>query len=155
MNKKWSFLEIIIVLSFLMMVLITFFGVVTRYIFNRPLIFNEELARILLIIIVLIGATVNSRDKNQLSVDVFYDLLFSSSRIKKTVDFIINSIVVIALVALIYYGILLMFISQKQYTTVLGIPFPIVYSIIPFSSLIILIYHFKEIVSYLKNIKLK
>ena len=152
MKKNWPILEIIVSLSFFIMLLVTFLGVLTRYVFNRPVIFNEELARILLIDIVLIGAIINSRNKNQLRVDFFYKLLFSS-KFKKKVDLILDIIIILGMAALVYYGVLLVFISKKQYTTVLHIPWTIIYSIIPFFSLIILFYHLKEILSLIRNYK--
>ena len=149
MNKKWSILETIIILFFFGMILITFLGVISRYVFSRPIMFNEELARLFLINIVLIGAILNSRDKNQLRVTFFYN--FFSTKIKKKVDLAINIIIILAMAALIYYGIILIFVSQKQYTTVLHIPWTIIYSIIPIFSTMILVYHLRDVFNFIKN----
>ena len=120
-----------------------------RYVFNKPLLFSEELARIILILIVLIGATINSRDKNQLRVTFFTKFL--SKKVNKELNLIINIIIVLSLSALTYYGVLLAFIAERQYTNVMKIPWPVVYLIVPFSSIIILLYHLKDILNFFKG----
>ena len=152
MNRKWSILEIIVALLFFIMVLVTFMGVVFRYIFNRPIIFNEELVRFLLINVVLLASIINSRENKQLNVDVFFNLLFTKDKTRRIVTIIIDTIVVLAMAALTYYGVILVNISQKQHTTILKIPFPIVYSIIPFFAVATMFYHFKSIFNNLKKI---
>lgn len=117
-----------------------------RYLFNRPLLFSGELARIILILIVLIGAIINSRDKKQLRVTFFTKFL--SSKVNKKLNLIINIIIVLSLSALIYYGVLLAFIAERQYTNVMKIPLSVVYLIVPFSSIIILLYHLKDILNF-------
>ena len=145
MNRKWSILEIIVALLLIIMVLVTFMGVIFRYVFNRPIIFNEELVRFLLINVILLASIINSRDNNQLSVDVFFNLIFTKYRTRRVATIIIDTIVVLAMAALTYYGVILVNISQKQHTTILKIPFPIIYSIIPFFAIATMFYHFKSI----------
>lgn len=149
MSIKWKISEAILALFFFIMLVITFSGIILRYIFNRPLLFSEELARIILILIVLIGATINSRDKNQLRVTFFTKFL--SNKVNKGLNLIINIIIVLSLSALIYYGILLAFIAEGQYTNVMKIPLSAVYLIVPFSSIIILFYHLKDLLNFLKG----
>jgi len=149
MGNKWKISEVILSLFFFIMLIFTFLGVIMRYVFNKPLLFSEELARIILILIVLIGATINSRDKNQLRVTFFTKFL--SKKVNKELNLIINIIIVLSLSALTYYGVLLAFIAERQYTNVMKIPWPVVYLIVPFSSIIILLYHLKDILNFFKG----
>lgn len=149
MKKKWTILEAIISLFFFLMLVVAFLGVVTRYVFNRPVLFNEELARTLMVYIVLLGAIINTRDKEQLKVTFLTQFL--SSKVNKKLNLVLNIIIVLAMIALVYYGVLLAIISGAQYTTALKIPFPIIYSTIPFMSMIILLYHLRDIISSLKE----
>src|SRR5690625_4206629 len=63
--------RILLGLTLFVIVAITIAQVIARFVFNSPLIWSDELARLLLVWLVFIGAAVVSYDDRHMSVDLF------------------------------------------------------------------------------------
>ena len=144
-----NFIERIIGYLLFGMVIITFIAVVSRYLFNRPVMANEELARLFMIWMILFGSIVNTRKHDQLRVTFLFKLL--PLKAQRFLEVISDVILIIIMFYFIYYGIILVSIAQKQYTTVLQIPWSFVYSVIPISATGILLYYVRDLINLFKN----
>lgn len=149
MKKKWTILDATVSFLFLVMLITTFIGVIMRYVFNMPLLFGEELARYLLIYIVMLGAIINTRDKDQLSITFLRKFL--SSKVNEKLDLVFDIFIVLGMTALVYYGALLVTITGKETTSIMRIPWPLIYSSIPFFSMMILLHYLRDVINYLKK----
>jgi TRAP-type C4-dicarboxylate transport system permease small subunit len=146
-----KFIEEISGLLLLGMLIITFVGVLSRYIVNRPIIYTEELTRVFLIYMVLLGSIINARRHETLRVSFFVKLL--PVKTQKFLDLIINAILLLVMFSLIYYGIVLTIMAQKQYTTVLKIPWPYIYAVVPITAAGVVGYVIRNLIDLLKNRK--
>ena len=62
------------------MVVVVFLQVLSRYLLNTPLIWSEEVARLLFICLIFIGTAVLARHRDHLTVTAFVDLLSDRGR---------------------------------------------------------------------------
>ncbi|MDB4516185.1 TRAP transporter small permease [Crocinitomicaceae bacterium] len=65
-------LRIVVGVMFLTIVVLTLVQVFARYVFNSPLLWSEELARLLLVWVVFLGGAVVCWDGRHLNVDTFF-----------------------------------------------------------------------------------
>lgn len=115
--------------------------VFSRYVLNDPSSFTEELARFLLIWITLLGCVLAYRHNNHLGLDMIYTQAQASYR--KVMYFIIHaSVGTFAFCVMMIGGFLLMNMTEQlgQSSPVMGIDISFVYSVVPFSGLLILLY---------------
>lgn len=91
-------LRILVGIMFLTIVILTLVQVFARYILNSPLLWSEELARLLLVWVVFLGGAVVCWDGRHLNVDTFFSR--SSGRVRVAMR-ALN-----ALIALIFLAVL-------------------------------------------------
>ena len=113
--------------------------VTSRYVFNSPSIYTDELARFLLMWIGMLGTTYAFGCKAHLSMDYMHTFLS-----KETVKIIkmmlpILSIIFVGFV-MVWGGTLLTLNTMKQLSPVLYIPMGVVYSILPITGVINIFY---------------
>ena len=137
---------------FLQFLLILVTAVVTwqvfsRYVLNNPSSFTEELARFLLIWITLLGCVAAYRHNKHLGLDMIYAQ--ATAPYRKLMYFVIHaSVGIFAVCVMIIGGLLLMNMTERlgQASPVMGIDISLVYSVVPFSGLLIAIYALNSIV---------
>ncbi len=134
-------LEYLIVLFFLKLVLCVSWQVLSRYTFQSPTAFTEELARFLLIWLIMLTSVLVQSENKHLKLSLFKENLVLTT-------IIAFSISVFIITALIIGGSYLCYItfSLEQYSPVLQLPLSFIYAIIPASGLLMLF-------STLKNLK--
>ncbi|WP_371194732.1 TRAP transporter small permease [Glaciecola sp. SC05] len=121
--------------------------VFSRYVLNDPSSFTEELARFLLIWITLLGCVLAYRHNNHLGLDMIYSQ--ASEPYRKVMYFIIHGCVgLFAVCVMIIGGYLLMNMTDKlgQSSPVMGIEISWVYSVVPLSGVLILIYSLNALI---------
>ena len=91
-------LRIVVGVMFLIIVFLTLVQVFARYVFNSPLLWSEELVRLLLVWVVFLGGAVVCWDGRHLNVDTFF------SRTPPKIRFILR--VLNALIALLFLTVL-------------------------------------------------
>lgn len=132
-----------IALIFLMsaMVLSILWQVITRYLFNSPSEFTDELSRYLLIWMGLLGAAFVTGQKSHIALDFFAKKYFSKYKTKLEI-FIHALIFIFAFTVFFIGGIRLVYItlSLGQMSSTLNIPLGYVYTIVPFSGVLIAFY---------------
>lgn len=123
--------------------------VVSRYIFNSPSEFTDELSRYLLIWVGILGAAYVTGAKGHIAIDFFVQKFFPK-RIKQNEIFIQTSILLFAITVLIIGGVRLVYItlSLGQISSSLQIPLGFVYMVLPLGGIIIAfysIYHMNQL----------
>lgn len=134
-------LETLVVLLMGGIVLTIVWQVVSRYIFNSPSEFTDELSRYLLIWVGILGAAYVTGTRGHIAIDFFMDKFFSSRK-KQNEYFIQSSILAFAIAVLIIGGIRLVYITLTlgQISASLQIPLGYVYMVLPLGGFIISFY---------------
>ena len=119
--------DIIMVITFIIMVISSFAQVINRNIFKIPISGFEEAAKYSMVYMVLLGTEMGLRDGTQISVTAIVDIL--KGKTKKIVMIISKLIVVLAAASLFYHSIALVKkqIISGQVSPGLQIPMSIPY----------------------------
>lgn len=119
--------DIIMVITFIIMVISSFAQVINRNIFKIPISGFEEAAKYSMVYMVLLGTEMGLRDGTQISVTAIVDIL--KGKTKKIVMIISKLIVVLAAASLFYHSISLVKkqIISGQVSPGLQIPMSIPY----------------------------
>jgi TRAP-type C4-dicarboxylate transport system permease small subunit len=120
-------------------------GVFTRYVMGSQSPWTEELARFLLIWIGLLGAAYVAGQNKHLAIDILPGSLEGARQ--KRLQWVIRLVIVgFAASVLVAGGARLVYITNKlgQYSAALQVPLYLVYSVIPFSGLLIIFYKLAE-----------
>jgi len=129
--------ETTIVSFFVILVAAVFLQVISRYIFNRPPAWTEELARYCQVWIILLTASICIRKGSHLAVDYFSSLI--SRKVRKGMEILISILVVFYTAVLTVYGFRLMLVGQYQVSPAMQIKMSFVYLIFPLGGAIMCI----------------
>lgn len=121
------------------LVLTVTWQVVSRYIFNSPSMFTDELSRFLLMWIGMLGATYAFGTKSHLAMDIVHTLIKPSTLKCLRIIIPILAVIFITLVMVIG-GSLLTVNTMKQLSPVMQLPMGVVYSILPITGVLNVIY---------------
>jgi TRAP-type C4-dicarboxylate transport system permease small subunit len=144
-------LEKFLVILMMILTLNVLWGVITRYIFNLQASWTEELARYLMIWIALLGAAYATSKKLHLSIPLIFNYINDENkRILET--FISGLILFFALSVMIVGGIQLMLLTNLlgQLSPALRWPMWMVYSIIPLSGVLVIVFTIKNTIDLWK-----
>lgn len=142
--------ERVLVGVFFIMTISVVWQVLTRYLFNVSTSFTEELARFCLMWLAILGAAYITGKREHIAIDYFANKL--SPRGQKMLDYGIELLILIfAVVVLIIGGGYLMYMTlyMEQNSPALQVPLGLVYSVIPLSGVLMIIYT----LDHLKNLK--
>ena len=112
--------------------------VTSRYVFNRPTVWTEELARYLFIWIVFLGIYIAYRDHRHLRIDYLVTRLSGVSR--RAVEITGRLVLTAFLLATLWYAPGFLRITARQPSPTLRIPMALIYAVFPLSSLMILLH---------------
>ncbi|MDO4605469.1 MAG: TRAP transporter small permease [Helcococcus sp.] len=145
-KKVLSNLDIIIA-SFMLVILIflTFLGVLSRRVFNSPFTWLEEIQLACMVWIVFAAAGAAFRTGNHVSIEIIYDIL--SCKGKKYLNYLISILVIVILGFLLINSILYikLFLWSGRSTSILKIPYWLIYGIAPISFILMIISYFYSI----------
>jgi len=144
-------LKTVIVILFTMMVLVVFLQVVSRYIFESPFSWSEELARYLSIWVTFLGAAVAIGTRNHIQIDVFVNLL--PDKLRKYNDLLVDLLQVVFAVIMLVAGGLMLPIVLDNLTPALQISAGYVYASIPVSAVFMALYLGSNIYEDIMEIK--
>ncbi|TXE12165.1 TRAP transporter small permease [Algoriphagus aquimarinus] len=142
----------LVVLMALMVVNVTW-QVVSRYVFQSPSSFTDELSRYMLIWVGMLGAAYVAGKNEHLAIDILLTKLKDKAQDKLMI--LINCCVLtFALVVMVIGGSNLVYLTfvLEQRSAVLQIPLAYIYAIIPFSGLLVIYYQLVAI-KFLTSIK--
>ncbi|MER2192711.1 MAG: TRAP transporter small permease [Solibacillus sp.] len=152
LKKIWAHIEEISSASFFTVgVALIFYGVITRYIFNSPQAWVEEVARYTIIWGVFLGFGMALRHNHHIQVDILYDKL--KPAMKRIMDIVATTISVIFCLIYTYFGFILVEtrFHSGMVSLDVGIPMWIVYLILPLSGLLFLLRFIERLVNILKG----
>ena len=133
------------------LIFFTFFAVIARYFFNRPIYWGEEFQLFCLVIIVFFGAGAGFRAGSHVAIDFVVELL--PKKAEKAITIIVYLLSVAIMVYLFIQSSV--FVRQmyltERITNILRIPFFIIYSAFPIGCVLIIINY--TVVTYFKYIK--
>ncbi|MEC3883993.1 TRAP transporter small permease [Halobacillus sp. HZG1] len=143
--------EILIVITMALMVLLIFYQVVSRYVFNDSMSWTEELARYVHIWQVWIAASFAVRKGKHIKVEMFKDLL--PPLFRKIIDFIALGLWFFVAVTLAYVGseVILSLIEQGQVSPAMRVPMWWAYLAIPVGGLLMSIRLIQQFIFLIKN----
>ncbi|WP_075349757.1 TRAP transporter small permease [Algoriphagus marinus] len=132
--------SLLVVLMALMVINVTW-QVVSRYVFQDPSSFTDELARYMLIWVGMLGAAFVAGKKEHLAIDILLTSLSTKGQLKLMV-LIDSCVLIFALTVMLIGGSNLVYITfiLGQKSAALQIPLAYVYGIIPFSGLLVIYY---------------
>ena len=143
LTHLWAYLEEILAGTFMVLMSVaTVAGVIARYCFNSPLPWTEEFARYIFIWLIFLGAVVCTKQKAHIVVDSLVVLM--PPRLRSAVSLAVDTLVMVLLLLLIYYGWLVT-ASATQPTSTLQVPQSAVYAALPVSAGLIFLHTLKTV----------
>lgn len=145
MTKTISFLnkavETTLIVVFAVMVCSVVWQVLSRFVLGDASSFTEELSRFCLIWLTVLGAAYIVGLKGHIAMDLVYQKSSETNR-HRMMMFVYSMVALFALVVLLIGGGNLVYISLRlgQVSSALGVPLGVVYSIVPISGALMLVY---------------
>lgn len=121
------------------LVLVTFLGVVMRYVFRHPFVWEEEIQIGMFLWVSFFGGIACFRKKQHVSITSLYDKL---SRKGKIVDTLVVAVITVATLFYLFLksmDMVMMFARTNKTTSVLSIPCSFLYGIIPLCCLLMIV----------------
>ena len=143
-------IDFTVILLFLIIFAVALGQIIMRWLFKNPIIWSEELIRLMYVWICFLGWTLASRYRTYIRITFIVESLPPLPR-KLLATF--NCILLIVFsVLMVYYGIKLTMIGVHGRTvTIPLINFALVYIIIPVTNFIVILYHLADFVSIWKK----
>lgn len=127
------------VFIFALMVVVGTYQIVTRYFFNAPSTISEELLTYSFTWMALLASAYVFGKRDHMRMGFIADKLTGFPR--KVLEIVIECLVMLlALSILVYGGFNIMQLTMTQVTASLGIPMGVVYTVVPLSGVLIVIY---------------
>ncbi len=147
-----SALQKILVALMALIVLVVTWQVITRFLMSSPSSYTEELARFLLIWIGLLGGSYALRTHSHLGIDILSNKL--EGRQKDLLIILIYALVILfAALIMVIGGIKLVALtfSLDQISASLGIRMGYIYSVIPLSGFVMIVFSLEEILDSMRG----
>ncbi len=131
--------------SFFVMVLLTCWQVVTRYVLKNPSSWSEELVSYLFAWMSLLGASLVVGERGHMNIPILVERMGPGGR---KVFAVLAEVVacLFAAVILVYGGIQITSLAMGQMTSSLGVPIGIFYIVLPLSGVLNILYTILNIV---------
>lgn len=109
-------------LAFLALVALTFVGVFRRYLFNSPILWQEEVQVWLFLWIVFFGGSAAFRSRSHIAIEMVVEMF--PRRVQRVLEVLVYFLVIVVLAFLAQYSWMLVqqFITMRKATSVLKIP---------------------------------
>ena len=150
-NVLYNIINTISCFILISIVIITVLQIISRYIFNSPIVWTEEMARYSYIWLCYLGAITVQRNKGHLSLDLLGNLI--PKRVQTLFDLIINILTVIALYFLVLAGYKYAITMGRALAVSANIPLKYVYCALPVCFSLIIFYTFFHIYNDFKELK--
>lgn len=139
-------------LMFALMVVIGTYQIVARYFFNRPSTVSEELLTYSFTWMALLASAYVFGKRDHMRMGFIADQITGTPR--KILEVLIE-LLIIAMVCgiMIFGGFSIMDLTMTQKTASLGVPMGVIYTIIPLSGILILVYGVMNIIDIINDVK--
>ncbi len=121
------------------LIALTIVGVLMRYAVNRPIYWMEEVQLWCFVWVVFLGSCAVARTNAHIAIDAIISLFPAPAR--RAAAFFALVVSIAALAFLGYYSCfhVLQMYQRARLTNILGIPFALIYSVVPLSCLVIIV----------------
>ncbi|MGM0602046.1 MAG: TRAP transporter small permease [Bacillota bacterium] len=143
-------LDYLAIISLIIITIVTFAQVVSRYVFNFPIPWAMDIIRLSFVYLIFLGTAIGVREEGHLNIDVLINLLPIN---KKIVNILINTVTLAFISFLSYQGFVWINSSTSQGTPYLGIDMDYMYFAIPFTGIFMVYYLIKQIYRELAELK--
>lgn len=139
LNKLLNLDYIIAGIALIVLVLVTFIGVIMRYFLGNPLIWGEEIQLLCFVWIVFFGAGAAFRTGSHVAIDVVVDMF--PQKLKKIVEILGNIVVLVVLIYLLNKSLPLIsqHLSTARTTNIIKLPYSFVYSALPIGCILMVV----------------
>jgi TRAP-type C4-dicarboxylate transport system permease small subunit len=124
---------------------LVFVAVVLRYVFNSPIGWSDEVAKISFTWLIFLGGAIGVRRGAHIGIDAV--VVFLPAAARRGVAFVGNVLVLVVLGVFVYYGILLAAMTASVTTPSLGISVAFVYAAAPLGAFLMLLHQVGHIAS--------
>ena len=133
------------------LIVLTFFGVIWRYIFNAPFTWLEEVQTSCMVWIVFAAAGAAFRTGNHVAIEMIVDMM--PEKLQKIMEWLISAVVVVVIGYLFIQslGFIQVFLKSGRSTSMLKIPYAWVYGIAIVSYVDMIISYFYSIIKGVKS----
>ena len=133
------------------LVVLTFAGVIFRYVMSQPFTWLEEVQTSCMVWIVFAAAGPAFRAGNQVAIEMVYDMFPNVG--KKVLNIFISVVVVVVLAYLFYQsiGFINIFVQSGRSTPMLKIPYAFIYGIAPVSYVLMIVSYFYALIKGVKS----
>lgn len=145
-------LEIVCISLFVFITIIGMYQIITRYVFNSPSSFSEELLTFSFTWMALLSAALVFGKRDHMRMEFFASKFKGKSHIYLN---IITEILVLifSAIVLIYGGVQITKLTVLQVTASLGVPMSYIYIIIPITGVLIVLYNILNINELILELK--
>lgn len=148
-SKKLTISEIVLASMMSVIIILLLLGVISRYIFGKPLSFTEEAARLFFVWVVFLGAVEALRRNQHIRIESFFNIF--PKNIKKIINKIIILIITAVLILLVFTGLKVVKSTSFASLTVLPLPASSFYLAVPFSSVLMLVFILSRLIHRFKK----
>lgn len=136
--------------SFLTMVVLTCWQVITRYILKSPSTWSEELVSYLFAWMSLLGASVVTSERGHMNIPILVERLSENGQkalmcLGEIIAFLFSAII------LVYGGVKITNLAMGQMTSSLGVPIGIFYIVLPLCGVLNMIYTILNIIDIVQG----
>lgn len=146
-----SLVKFVMGASSLILSVVTMLAVITRFIFQNPIPWSQDIIRICFVYLVFWGGAYCIKEKEHLNIDILLTSVNEKARI--IIELIINIILLLFFVFLVYFGFIFVQSGVSQKAPYLPIPMSVYYLSLPTSAILMIYYQLQIIFGQLKNFK--
>ncbi|GHS85720.1 hypothetical protein AGMMS49957_02420 [Synergistales bacterium] len=138
-------------ISLVLLIILTFGGVIMRYLVGRPLTWLEEVQLACMVWIVFAAGGAAFRTGNHVAIEMVVDAM--PKKAQKIMEYLIGVVVVLVIGYLFIQsiGFVKLFISSGRSTSMLNIPYALIYGVAPVSYIIMIISYFYACIHGVKS----
>lgn len=123
-----------------------FFKVFFRYVVGSPLVWSDEVIMLMLLTLTYFGAALAAHNRSHVNVEILESLIKGrSERALRIYHVVLDSVFLVVLSVIVYFGIRISFYSSDQVTDIMMISYFWVYSILPLGLLFMILMILKRI----------
>ncbi len=153
-KERWALCNLDIAVAsvaLLILVVLTIYGVIMRYLIAHPLTWLEEVQLACMVWIVFAAGGAAFRTGSHVAIEMVVEML--PKKLQKVVEVLVSIIVVLVLAYLFYQsiGFIGMFLKSGRATSMLGIPYAWIYGIAPVSYILMIISYFYALLANVKS----
>ena len=143
-NLTGKFLDWTVAMAVVVMSTVVFLQVVFRYLFNSPIPWSEETARILFVWITMMGTFLAVKSKNHINIETFVNYFFSAET-RAVISRVVSFLLIYYFLYLFVVGISMVVQTYENLTPVMLLPFSYIYIAIPISAGLIVLYMIEQL----------